>query len=47
MFTRCLTERLQRLLGVMPAVYLQGARSLPMGEGLWAVPITALWSEPL
>jgi len=26
MFTRCLTERLQRLLGVMPAVYLQGAR---------------------
>ena len=26
MYARCLTERLRRLLGVMPAVYLQGAR---------------------
>ncbi len=26
MYTRCLTERLQRLLGMMPAVYLRGAR---------------------
>jgi predicted AAA+ superfamily ATPase len=26
MYTRCLMERLQRLLQVMPAVYLQGAR---------------------
>lgn len=28
-------------------VFYTGERSLPMGEGLWAVPITALWSEPL
>ena len=28
-------------------VFYTGERSLPTGEGLWAVPITALWSEPL
>ncbi|BCW96945.1 MAG: ATP-binding protein [Fimbriimonadales bacterium] len=28
-------------------VFYTGERSLPMGERLWAVPVSALWSEPL
>jgi len=28
-------------------VFYTGERSLPMGEGLWAIPVSALWSEPL
>jgi hypothetical protein len=28
-------------------VFYTGERSLPMGERLWAIPVSALWSEPL